>query len=242
MKSVILASTLILSVGTTSANAAVVFDTILGATQAGLNDVQFVGGGSPLGNSFHVNGSGQVETISFSLGAKTPTDGGSVLVFIVPDMNGLPAHYDSTTNLLGASLLGTIPDSSLMLVGSGNPALPTTTITTQFNVLTGTYWIVLVDAADSGNGGLALQSTSAVLGYNKDGHGIGTLGQSFSNNSAGMLTATPDEFGPYRLTITGTVELIDVAEPSSLLVMGSGLWGLWLRSRRRVGGQGGHVA
>lgn len=224
---------MMLMMGSGSVSASVLFDTITGVSQVGLNDIEFVDGGSPLGNSFYVNGSGQVETVSFSLGAKTPTSGGSVLVFIVPDVNGLPAHSGSTTNLVGATLLGTIFDSSLLQVGSGNTPLPTTTITTDFAVNAGTYWIELVDGADRGNGGLDTQSTSAVWGYNIDGRGIGTSGQYYSTNSGGTLTATSDLLGPFRMAITGTIESVAVPEPSSLLILCFSIWGLWLFSHQR---------
>jgi hypothetical protein len=215
-----------------AAHASVIFDTISGVSQFNTNIVQFTNGGSPLGDSFAVNGVGHINSVSLSLGATNTADGGSVLIYIVPDAAGLPSHSGSTTNLTGATLLATVLDSSLTQVSGFNPALSTVKITpTPFAVTSGTYWIELVDGSDTNNGGTSTAATSALWGYNIDGSGVGTTNQFYSFNGGGTLNATSDAFGPYRMSVDATLSTA-VPEPSTLAILGVSVIGLGIARRK----------
>ena len=221
-------------VGADAAHAAVLFDTITGVSQLGVNSVTAGSGASPLGDSFAVKGVGTLNSVWLDLGATSTTDGGSVLVYIVPDAGGAPSHVGLT--LTNRTLLGSFNDSALLGVSgsAANPTLHTERITTNFAVTTGTYWIQLVDGSDTANGGTSLNPTSAVLGDNLDGSGVGTAGQFYSNNNGNnSIGVSPDEFGPYRMTINATITSTDVPEPTSFAILGAGVIGLGL-SRQRV--------
>ena len=221
-----------LCVAAGSARASVLFDTITGVAQSGYNTLQVGSGGSPLGNSFTVNTSGQIGRISLSLGAFNPTDNGSVLVYIVPDVSGLPSHVGSSTTLSNRTLLGTIRDTSLTLAGQSNAALPTTSIQVNYQFSPGTFWIELVDSLDIANGGNGTAS-SAVWAYNADDAGFGTTNQFFSFNNGSSLVAVSDTSGPFRLTIDATVGDVAVQEPASVLVLGAALIGCCALTGRR---------
>lgn len=222
-----------LCVASGSVRASVLFDTITGIAQSNYNTVQFGNGGSPLGNSFSVTANGQLDRVSLSLGAFDPTDGGSVLVYIVPDASGLPSHVGSSTTLANRTLLGIVPDLSLTLAGNSTDALPTTSISVSYRYSPGVYWIELVDSLDRANGGSGVAS-SAVWGYNANDTGIGTANQFFSVSDGNSIIAVADtSAGPFRLTLDATIADVAVPEPASLLVFGAGLIGCRLLTGRR---------
>ena len=89
--------------------------------------------GGPIGMSFSTPGNAVIDEIDLQLNANTPTDGGTVDVFIVADDGsggagkpGQPTHTGTGMGLTltNATLFGTIADSALTQdsgVGSGSP-------------------------------------------------------------------------------------------------------------------------
>src|SRR5712672_1687307 len=142
-----------------SANAAVLYNTVdigTAGTSSNFTNVFDKSFGGPLGDSFSVSSPTLIKGINLVLwDVNAATDGGSTLVYLVPDNgSGLPTHSGLT--LTNKTLLGTILDSTLPT------SIPATTGATAvvnqggFLITTpGRYWIELVASTDPLNGGTA---------------------------------------------------------------------------------------
>lgn len=170
--------------------------------------------------------------ISLLLGAGTPSDGGSALVYLVPDDGtgsagkaGNPTASftgNQFSSFTGAQLLGTIKDSSLAAAGSGSTLVKlyaTPTITTRNNE----YWIGLVPNANS--------SVQWFYGQRNDGAGVTNQSTYFASSSASgggsttVLDTNISVGGPYGL-------IVSTPEPASLAILGAGLAGIGYFRRR----------
>jgi hypothetical protein len=173
---------------------------------------------------------------SLVLSAANPTDGGSIMVYLVADdgtgagagFAGNPTYTSSGAAFTGFTngvLLGTIADSSL----TSTPTVQSLSISSSaFSTISGLtsnqeYWIGI--SVGDGSGEWAYDPALA--------EGIGYAGQ---NNFAFITANDPpgttypdlplsEGLGPYQLTVA-------VPEPISLSIMGVGLIGLGVARRR----------
>jgi len=217
----------LLSAGTASAGA-LVYDTITGQTVvAGFKPIVGANRG-PLGDSFLATGPEVISGLTFTMKDVSPSDGGSVLVFLVPNNppTGAPTLPSSTgTTLTGAIKLGKILDS----------AAPTTfgavSLTTSASITAGTYWIELVDASSPANGDASPGPTGIQYAYALDAGSLGMPASgtvaSYSNVDNGGLTAfTPGNGNVFMMQIR-------TPEPASLALLGAGMTVLGVIRRRR---------
>ncbi|HEX2941886.1 MAG TPA: PEP-CTERM sorting domain-containing protein [Rhodopila sp.] len=225
------------------AQASVVFDSITGTQSGGSNGAvdETSNPVNPattyIGQSFFftynaTNPVGAIATLSMNAG--TPTDGGSVMVYLVAnsansgDTNGVAGNpsYGPTpggttfTGLTHDVLLGQIKDSlltsatSLASVYISSQDFATVSSSTANNE----YWIV----ANIGSG------SSANWNYNTGAPmGLGTTGQAFWNNYGGSYgPAVPvSQYSPYMLTV-------NTPEPATIALLGGGLVGIGYFRRR----------
>lgn len=173
-------------------------------------------GGSPVAQEFTVATPTIINSLAFELSDTTPTDGGSILVYLVPNgVGNLPSASGIT--LTGATQLGTISDASL----STSPGV--VTIQTGVSVAAGTDWIALVDASTS-DGDLWYR-TGDLIGLD--------VGNNVGNTDAGLYDA---HVSPAQtlISVTGnSLELqIDAPEPASLAILGVGMAGVGFVRRR----------
>ena len=163
--------------------------------------------------------------ISLMLAADTPNDGGSSIVYLVPDngsggslgVAGSPTFAGSYTS---AVQLGTIADNSLALAGSGSTLVTlnvsyATDLAVAANTHDKEYWVALVPSGTSSVDWL----------FNDNGAGVGTTNQLFFNNNGGTLGTLPDSDGAYEM-------LVDTPEPGTLALFGSGLASIGYFRRR----------
>ena len=205
------------------ANAAVVFnslDVAAGSFNAGSDGIAV----QPLAASFFTSGPPNFSSITLEMSATTPTDNGSIGVYIVPDDGtggglgkaGSPTYAPggaTFTAFSGAQQVGTILDSSL----NSSPGAVTVKIapnTPTVSTSDGEYWVGLVYTG----------SSSAAWYFNKDGSGIGTANQADFNSNGGL--------GSFSVS-TGAYEMVvETPEPASIAIVGGGLLGLGFFRRR----------
>jgi hypothetical protein len=234
----------LVSIGSAAAGPAVIFDTL--GTSNGvpvngnlLDNRSFsmkVGGlalaGSPLAEEFNVSSGMTISSVSMRLtDVSALTDGGSILVFLVPDQGGTPMSSGLTLASSKISL-GTIADSILPvgLTGCSISQCNTTLNISQY-VPAGQYWLALVNGTDTRNGGSvdALASLAAWW-TNGNGSGTGTAGESNGHVQAldGTFHIVLD-----ALSTASFEAQVQAPEPTSLALLGAGLAGLGFRLRRK---------
>ena len=156
--------------------------------------------------------------LTLNLSDATPSDTGSVLVYLVPDngtggSNGI-AGAPVTVAPASNELIGTIADSLL----SSTPSLVTIFFSPSGASLATSdqeYWIELED-----NG-----ASAASWEYGAGGSFVGSTGQ--SNLDTVFPTPAPDGGGVYDMVVA-------TPEPASLAIVGAGLFGLGYIRRRGV--------
>jgi hypothetical protein len=223
MKTRILAVSALAMFSVNIARADVVFDSLdvaAGSFNAGSDGFTE----QPLAASFFASGSPVFSNITLELAATTPTDNGSIGVYIVPDDGtggglgkaGTPTYTPGGATFsafTGAQQVGTILDSSL----TSSPGAVTVKIapnTPTVSTSDGEYWVGLVYSG----------SSSARWYFNSDGSGIGTANQA-NFNSAGGLGSFPVSTGAYEM-------VVETPEPASIAIVGAGLAGLGFFRRR----------
>jgi hypothetical protein len=238
----------LLTLGTANAAPIIIYDTITGgqssSDQGAVSLIPGAGTG-PLSGSFGVAGPTQLQSVTLRIFDAVNTDGGSVLVYLVPSdpVRNTPWTDPSgslTSNTLqGSILLGTIADSSLPTSLTGGCALLTacnTTINTNVLIPTaGMFWITLVNSSMINNGGDGRVSNAMWEFAGINAGGVGTTGQFISRgNATGGLVADLSLSQNPTFEMTITIETtVTAPEPTTLGILGAGLVGLGLCRRRR---------
>lgn len=218
---------------TNAANATVYFDTVNPPAGPPIGyDGPSSDSTTVIATSFAAPATPNFSSISLTLSADKPSDGGSVLVYLVsntggssgvagnPSYNATGSTFDSFKN---ASLIGAIADSTLATTGLGTSIVSLTVAATSVAAVAATttnneYWIGLV-ASSAGS--------SFDWYFNGNANGTGTAGQAFFNNYGGAVGSLSDAGGPYQLQVS-------TPEPTTLAVLGASLAGFGYFRRRRA--------
>jgi hypothetical protein len=200
-------------------------------------------GGGPTAVSFNLATTTTITQIALDLNANNPGDGGSVLVFIVPDAanTGLPTQpsHTGTGNTFafsGATQIGTILDSSLVACGANENCTGTGQNFSQINLnvsatlAAGEYWLGLENIPGGGNN--TATAKLAKLTPNLAG-GIGNAGQLDFNQNNASTPGSPNTYAASNGNPLVYGVLIATPEPASLAILGAAMAGLGVMRRRR---------
>jgi hypothetical protein len=249
MKRSALAVGLLAALAAAPASATVLFSTVHtpatpNSTRLTLPNTGTTGGvprGGPIGESFYVSADTTITSVSLRLAANNPSDGGSVLIYLVPNIGGsagiagLPTFTGSgsTLALTGAIQVGSILDSALVNTAAGTLE----TFSTYQPVAAGEYWLVAENTL--GTGGIA-GTAKWVFDSTAYTDGTGTAGQEVfwqAGGAAGAPIPACTVAGvPCAFADTFTSNLyiaeVDAPEPVSVALLGVGLAGLGVARRR----------
>jgi len=207
---------------TKAAHAGIAFDTINYGTP-----VNFSGptsdGTTLASQSFSTSSQLDFASISLSLLANNPSDGGSVMVYLVADDGtGGSVGTVGAPDFGNIELIGTISDSMIADESTGTPSV--FTFYNVANALSGgtldqEYWITLDFSSDS---------SSAEWVYNSDATGIGTDNQLAFTDAVGGTYPIDGSTGagPFGL-------IVNTPEPATVALLGGAMAGLGFLRRRR---------
>ncbi|HET6607289.1 MAG TPA: PEP-CTERM sorting domain-containing protein [Rhodopila sp.] len=203
------------------AHAAPYIDTITGIGSVGYDG--HINGVVAAGDSFYASSLDFVQ-VSVALSADTPSDGGSIMVYLVPNAGGSSGIF-GTPDFTSEFLLGTILDSELAptsYVASHGGATATGSVVTlfqsvpvSFETANDEYWLIV----KWGNG------SSAELYWDTNDSGIGTPGQGIYYLYGDTDPVASDVDGTYAIAVSAP-------EPTTLAILGCGLVGIGLARRR----------
>ncbi len=226
--------------GSANASPGVVFDTITGQTSTGSLRILTIQNHAPMGEVFSAPSTENISSVTVQLldgGPSGPiSDLGSVLMYLVPDSSGVPAH--SGTTLGGPPVfLGSILDSSLL----GGDVINNIAVNTNTKVTAGTYWIELTSGSDPNNFHGTVNPIPTSAAWSEE-----TSAAAILANAPGLVTSSGGFYQSYTSPnntdiVGGTLDTdvfmmqikTQIPEPTSLVLLGSGLIGLGLNRRRR---------
>jgi hypothetical protein len=198
---------------TSNAQAGLALDTVTGFSPTNISGPNS-DGSNVAATSLSLTGAPDFNSISLLLSADTPSDGGSVQVYIVPNASG-PVAFAGISSLTSGVLVGTIADSQLA-DSSGTPALVTLTDFTSPPIsANGEYWIALNMTGSSAEWSYSNNGPADQFSYS-DANGL--------YPDAGNGGAAPGAFAA----------IVDAPEPTAIALFGSGLVGLGYVRRRQI--------
>ena len=221
----------VMALAATPASASVIYNTIHGTESYSATAV--AGPSGPLAISFNMPTAGVLSDIKLVMNANAPGDGGSVLVYLVPDAGGSPGNAglpNGGNAFTGKTLIGTIFDSQLVAAGGSGPGqaasiidLPTSTAVPT----SGEWWLGFTSTGGS-SAKLAFDTASFLSG-------TGTSGQKdYTNTGFGVYSVITGNAGTGVGPGNRVFEAqISTPEPASLAIIGVGLAGLGFLTRRR---------
>jgi PEP-CTERM motif len=221
-----------------SANAGTIYDTITGYTSTGALKLAVANNHDPSGVEFNVASSTFLTSVEVALGTTVASggstnDGGSVLVYLVPDNSGAPSATGLT--LTSPTYVGTILDSSLV---AGTITDLSVAPSGPIALAAGNYWLELTSSADSNNyhGTVNTHPTSATWSYFPISSVVGPTVGSISSlaQSPGVINTVSTANPAFPYVFQASIQT--APEPTTVALLGIGLLGLGLGKRFRSKG------